>query len=243
MLATMSLFTLTVAASGTSAAWPADVRAPIPSAMITTGLAPVRAGRIKSRQSFHVHNLSKSLSQRWLRFGTALGEPRYVRQMSAATMSSRRATFDEIFTLWNILDAMMWNATNLAADSAPPTMSGRGGSGGNSMPLGTPRVGRKHVWQTGYVRELQVRRMAQLARDASVSTYCEVGMNGGHSVGAMLLANPRLSAHVFDWMILKYSRPVANLLKARFGDRFHLVEGKLRRYYAPRAHAAHGTAH
>ena len=64
-------------------------------------------------------------------------------------------------------------------------------------------------------------------------------MNGGHSVAAMLLANPTLTAHVFDWCILKYSRAVASLLQARFGGRFHLVEGNSMRTLPPwvQAHA------
>lgn len=50
-------------------------------------------------------------------------------------------------------------------------------------------------------------------------------MNGGHSVVAMLLGNPRLKVHVFDLMRWNYSQPVAMLLKATFRERFELHEG------------------
>ena len=63
-------------------------------------------------------------------------------------------------------------------------------------------------------------------------------MNGGHSVAAMLLANPRLQAHVFDWMILKYSHAVAARLTARFGERFKLIAGNSRATLRPWADRA-----
>ena len=44
------------------------------------------------------------------------------------------------------------------------------------------------------MRVPQVRRMLELVRADGVTTYCEVGMNGGHSLTAMLLANHRLRA-------------------------------------------------
>ena len=80
-------------------------------------------------------------------------------------------------------------------------------------------------YQTGYLREIQLRRMIQLVRQRNVRTYCEVGMNGGHSSTAMLLANPNVTAHVFDLLAFNYSRPVAKLLRTRFGDRFELHAG------------------
>ena len=45
-----------------------------------------------------------------------------------------------------------------------------------------PPVGRAHLWQTGYVREVQVRRMVQLIRQSALlapgygAHYCEIGM-------------------------------------------------------------------
>ena len=83
-------------------------------------------------------------------------------------------------------------------------------------------------YQTGYVREMQVRRMLQLVAAPSVRTYCEVGMNGGHSASAMLLSHPNLLVHSFDLMYWNYSRPVASLLSTAFADRFVLHPGNSR---------------
>ena len=69
-----------------------------------------------------------------------------------------------------------------------------------------------------------VKAAAMLNRGQTVQ-YCEVGMNGGHSVSAMLLAHQNLRAHVFDTMALKYSYPVAELLSVQFGDRFSVPAG------------------
>eukprot|EP00966_Prymnesium_polylepis_P107152 2481446-Prymnesium_polylepis.1 len=84
-------------------------------------------------------------------------------------------------------------------------------------------------WQTGYMRELQLRRMLELVRAPSVRHYCEVGMNGGHSAVAMLVANPHITAHVFDPLEYQYSQPVASLLRASFGERFRLTPGYSRK--------------
>lgn len=86
----------------------------------------------------------------------------------------------------------------------------------------------KSNYQTGYVREVQVRRMVQLASAPGVRTYCEIGMNGGHSASAMLHANPDLVVHSFDIMYWNYSWPVANLLEMAFGRRFVLHPGNSR---------------
>ena len=84
-------------------------------------------------------------------------------------------------------------------------------------------------FQTGYVRELQVRRMIDLARQPKLlragGTYCEIGFNGGHSAVAMLLANPRLVVHSFDLMAWKYSEPAVNLLQIQWPKRFHMHKG------------------
>ena len=81
-------------------------------------------------------------------------------------------------------------------------------------------------YQTGYLREIQVRRMVQLVRAPHVKTYCEVGMNGGHSVSAMLLANQNVTAHVFDLFKWKYSAPVVSLLNMTFSpERFDVHAG------------------
>ena len=103
-----------------------------------------------------------------------------------------------IFEWWNLLDAQMFHYQAL------------------------------YRYQTGYVREVQLRRMIQLVRSPSTKVYCEIGLNGGHSVSAMLLANPNASAHVFDTLAMNYSRPVVSLLQQRFGPRFRVHEGNSR---------------
>lgn len=98
-------------------------------------------------------------------------------------------------TWWNLLDSQMYEHAN----------------------------GREANFQAGYLRELQLRRMLQLAREPQVKTYCEIGMNGGHSLCAMLLANPALRAHVFDLFAWSYSWPIARLINTTFAGRviFH----------------------
>ena len=112
---------------------------------------------------------------------------------------STNETLTATFALWNVLDAMMALA----------------------MP--------NYAWQTGYVRELQLRRMVELAKAPGVSTYCEIGFNGGHSSAAMLLANPALTVHAFDLMMWEYSNSTAALLRATFGRRFRLHRGDSRK--------------
>lgn len=113
------------------------------------------------------------------------------------------ATEDElpaaVFTWWNLLDAVM----------ATADISER--------------------YQTGYLREFQVRRMLSLARLPGMRTYCEIGMNGGHSTAAMLEANANLIVHSWDLMKFKYSRPVTDLLRTRFGHRVNFHAGDTRR--------------
>ena len=80
-------------------------------------------------------------------------------------------------------------------------------------------------YASGYVRELQLRRMVQLVQTPQTNRYCEIGMNGGHSVVAMLEANRNLTADVFDLMAWSYSADVGRLLSTRFGSRFRLHRG------------------
>ena len=108
-----------------------------------------------------------------------------------------------IFTWWNILDATMASAPSGSTHSST-------------------------FWQTGYVRELQIRRMVELAQALPTERpvhYCEVGMNGGHSVVSMLLAHPNLTAHVFDPLEYDYSAPVVTLLTNSFQERFVVTKG------------------
>jgi predicted O-methyltransferase YrrM len=116
-------------------------------------------------------------------------------------------------------------------------------------------------YQAGYVREVQLRRMVQLAqhgmmirhhdaavggarttaRPTEVVTYCEVGFNGGHSAVAMLLANPQLVVHSFDLLMWKYSRPILALLTAQFGGRLNLHVGDSTRTVPAWARANRGA--
>jgi hypothetical protein len=106
-------------------------------------------------------------------------------------------TFSAIFTWWNILDRFML--------------------------VHEPR----HRFATGYMRELQLRRTYELLMQAPTppSTYCEVGLNGGHSAVAILLMLPYVQVHAFDLMMWAYSRPVTELLKQHFAERFELHPG------------------
>jgi hypothetical protein len=100
-----------------------------------------------------------------------------------------------VFATWNVLDSIMYAL----------------------------EPGEKY--QTGYVRELQVRRMIELILRPNTSTYCEIGMNGGHSLAAMLLANPNVIAHVFDLFKWRYSSLVANILNTTFRGRVSFYPG------------------
>jgi len=107
-------------------------------------------------------------------------------------------TMAAIYTWWNILDAEMYDHDA------------------------------KYKYQTGYLREMQLKRMVQLVRETGARRYCEIGMNGGHSVAAVLQSTPNVSATVFDMMAFNYSWPVAGLLHAQYGRRFKLHPGNSR---------------
>lgn len=66
---------------------------------------------------------------------------------------------------------------------------------------------------------------AQLVSAPNVSTYCEIGFNGGHSAAAMLLTNPRVTVHAFDLMAWPYSNATSALISAQFGARFNMHRG------------------
>lgn len=103
-----------------------------------------------------------------------------------------------IYTWWNVLDAQMYEHDA------------------------------NYKYQTGYLREMQLRRMVELIRETGARRYCEIGMNGGHSVAAVLQASPNISATVFDMMAFNYSWPIAGLLHAQYGRRFKLHPGNSR---------------
>jgi len=152
--------------------------------------APAHLGGIfgKSPGALPIHFLPNALQGGAVLVEAKLGAARFAPRSDSETMAS-------IFTMWNVLDAIMALA----------------------MP--------QYAWQTGYVRELQLRRMVQLARQSDARVYCEIGFNGGHSSAAMLLANPRLTVHAFDLMAWHYSNATSALLRSTFGKRFRLHPG------------------
>ena len=107
-----------------------------------------------------------------------------------------------IWTMWNLLNAQMYH---------------------HSLASGRTSGMR---WQTGYFREVQARRMVQLARANRVRRYCETGMNAGHSASVVLLANPNVLVHTFDIMGSAWSPHVVQLLNASFPGRFHAHTGR-----------------
>ena len=120
-----------------------------------------------------------------------------------------------VFTMWNVLDGLMRRYE--------PTQEFQAAGYLRELQL------RRMLQPT---RELQLRRMLQLTRELPARSaeqpwqYCEVGMNGGHSLAAMLQADSRIHATVFDLMAYNYSAPVAELLGTAFGaGRIHLIQG------------------
>jgi len=138
---------------------------------------------------------------------TQLGSRRLNNDLPYGEPRFEPKSFDEAiaatFVFWDLLDALMFT---------------------NSP---------KQLYATGYVRELQIRRMIEMVRQPEVRTYCEVGLNGGHSSVAMLLANPKLVVHAFDLLAWPYSHPVVKLLKLRFGERFQIHAGSSHETLAP----------
>jgi hypothetical protein len=79
----------------------------------------------------------------------------------------------------------------------------------------------------GYVRDEQMLRYIEFARQPNVRTVCEVGFNGGHSAAMWLNANPAITLHVFDLDVpfVHYTRPAAHFLSELFGKRFNWHAG------------------
>ena len=117
--------------------------------------------------------------------------------------------YSSLFTLWNLLDRNIHDISEKIWRSGKP------------MKTSTPY---------GYMRLEQLEAYSREARHAQ--TYCETGFNGGHGTAAMMLANPRLQVHSFDWMQNPYAERAAQLLALYFGDRFHLHEGNSRKTVA-----------
>ena len=151
--------------------------------------------RLDARQNFSDETLPVGLARIRLSRGTPLGAARFLPESEEEALLG-------IFASWNMLDAQMYAMTRMRRnDSEMAELRSRQGK---ALPAnhGHEHVERKHLWQTGYLRELQLRRMVQLIRRPGVQRYCEVGMNGGHSATAMLYA--RLSPRA--------RQPIAKLL-------------------------------
>jgi predicted O-methyltransferase YrrM len=166
-----------------------------------------RIGPIRSSSACDPRSLAGCEMQPRLALTTDSSAHRFVPKDDTELLSA-------VFTMWNVLDSLMRRHE--------PT----------------------HEFQAGYLRELQLRRMLQpmrelqlrrmlqLARELPARSadepwqYCEVGMNGGHSLAAMLQADPRIHATVFDLMAYNYSAPVAELLRTTFGAaRIQMIQG------------------
>jgi len=53
----------------------------------------------------------------------------------------------------------------------------------------------------------------------------EIGFNAGHSAAIMLSAQPNLNIHSIDIATHPYTRPCADYLQSKFGDRFNFTVG------------------
>jgi len=129
--------------------------------------------------SFSAETLPAGLARIRLNGGTPLGVARFL-------PNSEEEALLGIFASWNMLDAQMYAMTRMLRNESE--MRELRSRQGNALPgnYGHEMVDRTHMWQSGYLRELQLRRMVQLIRRPGVQRYCEVGMNGGHSATAML---------------------------------------------------------
>lgn len=110
--------------------------------------------------------------------------------------STRAQYLSAVFTIWNLLDGIMYRHRH-----KPP------------------------VFSYGYMRRIQLEKYSRVvfSSSGSIQTYCEVGVNGGHGTAAILLANPSLRAHSWDEFRQGYSSEIKQVLKDYFHDRivFH----------------------
>ena len=117
-------------------------------------------------------NLSAHMALRRLDRHTALGAARF------------RPTDDEVlpavFATWNVLDAIMYTHSKLVRNATEAAATRR------------PRefVGRMHAWQTGYLREVQLRRMVELVRQPHVQ-HCACAARRAPIAHARAPARPR----------------------------------------------------
>ena len=79
---------------------------------------------------------------------------------------------------------------------------------------------------SGRIRPVQlVSILAALDAAGPAALYCEVGLNGGHSAGAVLAARSSASVLSFDIGEFPFSEPVADFLAFAFPGRFEVVWG------------------
>lgn len=109
--------------------------------------------------------------------------------------SSRAELLMAVFATWNVLDG--------------------------NMKVYAPA----YRYATGYLREHQLYTLIRLVEAQHVQHYCEIGFNGGHSLAAVLLANPNITATVFDTMQFNYSVPAHRLMQETFGKKRFTLHG------------------
>jgi hypothetical protein len=77
----------------------------------------------------------------------------------------------------------------------------------------------------GHIRPVQAVAILDAIDRVEATTYCEIGMNGGHSASVVLAGRPGVYVVSFDLGMFAYSQPVADLLGVVFGERFRFVQG------------------
>jgi len=78
----------------------------------------------------------------------------------------------------------------------------------------------------GRIRPVQlVALLSALDAAGPEALYCEVGLNGGHSAGAVLAARAKARVLAFDLAAFPFSEPVAEFLTVTFNGRFEVVWG------------------
>ena len=123
--------------------------------------------RLDAMHSFSAETLPAGLARIRLNGGTPLGVARFL-------PNSEEEALLGIFASWNMLDAQMYAMTRMLRNESE--MRELRSRQGNALPgnYGHEMVDRSHMWQSGYLRELQLRRMVQLIRRPGVQRYCEV---------------------------------------------------------------------
>ena len=101
---------------------------------------PVDTALLRASVTYNESTVPASLA-----VGRMLRGPLVPLGAAAFTARSEQEALLATFATWNMLDAIMFERSRLIRDRKNGSMS--------------INVGRAHSWQTGYVREVQVRRM------------------------------------------------------------------------------------